>query len=156
MTWQTVLPVVTLLLGAGASFAAESVRHRTARREALADSLRAERTKAYLALLDAAHTAAHTLGRSAVDCPNPLPPDADRFWLVDSDVTRHLRTLEMVGGDAVIAEARELRRALLTFREAVAAGARYESDEYRAAYAPVTHARDRLVGAARDELLRAR
>jgi|GEM_PF-3237782 len=153
VNWLTVaLPIVTLILGAVGSFAAESIRHRKARREALADSLRTTRSERYIAFIDAAHSAAHTLGRMADGCPDPLAADSDRYWLVDSDVAQKFRTLQLVGGDAVVAHAAEVRSALESFRDAVKAGVVYWSDDYRAAYRPVVDARNALIAAAREEI----
>lgn len=153
MTWLNVLlPIVTLILGAVGSFAAESIRHRTARREALADALRASRSERYIAFIDSAHSAAHTLGRMAVGCDDPLPANPDAFWLVDSDVAQKLRTLEVVGGEDVVSKAQALRDALIDFRSTVKAGVVYVSPEYHAAYAPVRTTRDAVIRAAREEI----
>jgi hypothetical protein len=146
------LPIATLILGALGSFFAESVRHTKSRREALADALRATRSERYIAFVDAAHTAAHTLGRMADGCPNPLPQDPEKYWLVDSEVTQKLRSLEIVGGDTVVEKARAIRAALVEFRGAVESGVEYWSPEYRSKYQPVAEARDSMIRAARDEI----
>lgn len=152
MDWSLALPAVYLLLGACATFFADSLRHRRSRKEMLQDGLRKQRGESYISFLNAAHLAGHTLGRSAPGCPNPLEPDPATFWLVDSEVTQKLRAVEIVGGDVVVARAREVKEALLHFRAEVQRGAPYGSFEYWDAYRPVSRARDLLVSAARDEV----
>lgn len=153
MSWFTaVLPVITLILGAVGTFLADTVRYRRTRRDLLADTLRTERSGVYLAFVEACHEAAHKLGRMAVGCPEPLERDPAAYWLIDSDVTRRLRNLQIVGGEDVVGSAAAMRAALFEFRKAVEAGVEYDGDDYRTAYRPVVLARDAFIEASRAEL----
>lgn len=154
MDWLTVaLPVVTLVLGAVLTFVAESIRHRTERRERRQDSLTARRADASIAFIDAAHEAAHLLGRMTPGCPNPLPMSEDKYWLIDSAVAARLNDLSLVASTSSLSAARGLHRALQAFRTAVMSGLTYGTDEYWLAYAPVREARAAFIDAARAEIV---
>lgn len=154
MNWFNVaLPVVTLIVGAAITLGANAIQHRTKRREALVDGLRAARAARYTDFLTAAHGAAHLLGRMTPNCPSPLEWDPNTYALVDSDVTQKLRVLELVGSESVVGAARPYRVALNDFRAAFDRGFVYDTPEYWDAYRPVGRARDQFIAAARAELI---
>ena len=153
MNSDTVVALVSLIAGSLLTFTLESIIHRISRRESVADSRRLERSKAYVDFLDVSHEAAHLLGRSTKGCPNPVTDIAGSYWRVDDTVSRRIRVIEVLGGDAVVAKADALRRALVTFRSDVGKpDMTYASDEYWSAYEPVASARRELIEAARADL----
>jgi hypothetical protein len=150
---DTVIALVSLVAGSLLTFGLESIRHRRARRESVADSRRLERSKAYVDFLDASHEAAHLLGRATKGCPNPVTDIAGSYWRVDDTVSRRIRVIEVLGGDEVVARADALRRAIVAFRTDLGKpGMTYASDEYWSAYQPVASARRELIEAARADL----
>lgn len=154
MNWfTTLLPIATLLVGALLTFFAESIRHRRLRQESLEDGLRSKRAETYIDFLSAAHSAAHLLGRMAPGCPHPIEPDTDTYWFLDSDVSRKLRSLQLVGTEPVVRAALSLELALREFRRVIDRGDRYGTPEYWDAYGPVSVSRDGLIRTARSEIV---
>jgi hypothetical protein len=154
MEWFSVaLPVLTLVLGAALTFGAESIRHRTERRERRQDALTARRADASTAFIEAAHEAAHLLGRMTPGCPNPLPLNEEKYWLIDSTVAARLNDLSLVASSGSLIAARELHRALQAFRANVMSGLTYDTEEYWNAYAPVREARQQFLEAARADIV---
>jgi len=150
---SVVIPLLSLVAGSLLTFGLESIRHRRARGEEIQDSRRVERAQAYVDFLEAAHEAAHLLGRSTKGCPSPVAGSAESFWLLDSAVTRKLRIIEVVGSDAVVDNARSLRAALGEFRSRVTdPEMTYASEDYWSAYKPVSAARNALINSARSDL----
>ncbi|GAA1732102.1 hypothetical protein [Microcella frigidaquae] len=150
---SALLPIITLVLGAVLTFLAESIRHRTERRERLQDALTARRADAATAFIDAAHESAHLLGRMTPGCPNPLPLDEDKYWLIDSAVAARLNDLALVASSPSLAAARALHGALQGFRASVMSGITYGSNEYWSAYAPVRAARTAFIDASRADIV---
>ena len=146
------LPLGTLVLGSVLTFVFETLRHRRMRSEAVQDARRSERSQAYVDFLNSAHEAAHLLGRATPGCPHPIEPDV-AYWKLDSDVTRRLRVIEILGSDGVIAAARGVRESLGQFREmTMRDGVTYESDEYLASHRIFAGRREALIVTARADL----
>ncbi|WP_210438558.1 hypothetical protein [Nocardioides xinjiangensis] len=143
----------SLVLGSGLTFGLEVLRHKRTRNDTVQDARRLERSQAYVDFLNSAHDAAHLLGRSTPGCPNPLDADGAVYWTLDSDVTRRLRVIEIVGAEAVTGAARMLRAALDDFRAATTRpGMVYATDEYWHEYSNVARHRDSFIESARHDL----
>ncbi|RZU65417.1 hypothetical protein EV379_1751 [Microterricola gilva] len=151
------VPLATLILGALLSQFSELWRQKRARSQALEDALRAKRAESYAGFLDAAHTAAHQLGRSAPGCPHPLELSGEQYWRADSETARTLRLIQLVASDQVSELAASVQSELIAFRDALhdpnnSKPIRYDSAEYWAAYAPYQGARNAFVRTARSEV----
>lgn len=149
-----VLPLVTLVLGAAGAFLTDTLRHNRIRREQRQDLMRSERAAAYSEFVTTAHYAAHRLGRSAPLCPQPLTPEEvrDDFWLIDSQVTRAFRVVQLVGSPAVALSAAKVRQTLYQFRKTIEQGHEYGTESYRKGFAPVQAARDEFIAQARSDI----
>ena len=152
MNSSVVLPLGSLILGSVLTFVFETLRHRRTRAEAVHDARRGERSQAYIDFLNSAHEAAHLLGRATPGCPHPIDADVS-YWKLDSDVTRRLRVVEILGSDDVIDAARAVRQSLGQFREATRRpGVTYESPAYLESHAVFARHREALIVAARADL----
>ncbi|MGZ4599734.1 MAG: hypothetical protein ACXVYY_16175 [Oryzihumus sp.] len=152
-TFNAVLPVFSLLVGAGLSYAAEERRYRRLRRDQASDSLRSQRTDAYRMFVKNAHSAAHHIGRATPGCPMPLEDAPEAWAAIDRDVARDLYELELLATDETLDAARTLRQDLVAFRQTVIDGARYLDDPYRAALGTYQASRTRFLRRARTEIV---
>lgn len=151
---NAILPVLSLLLGAGLSYWAERRRYKTTREDSATDALRSQRGAAYRQFISDAHGAAHLLGRAAAGSTVPLVDDkVGALARVDSDVARDLYELEIFAGEDVLDAAREVRARLIQFREVIMDGALYYDETYLASLRKYQAARSAFLTAARAELV---
>ena len=70
--FTAVLPVATLVLGAGLTFLVQEYSRRHAHAEDRSDALRSQRASAYQVFIRDGHEAAHLMGRTSEGCTEPL------------------------------------------------------------------------------------
>lgn len=120
------------------------------------DRRRDERRDAYAEFLRAANDVAHRIGNLAESDYGEADTDSKAAaYAFDTEVTPRFRLIEIVGSDAAVVSASELRERLREFRDRMTTRAkrpRYESDEYNAVYGPVFEARRRFVEVARADV----
>ncbi|WP_092965980.1 hypothetical protein [Agromyces sp. CF514] len=152
-TFETLLPIGTLLLGAGLAALADAAKHRRDRKETRSDALLVELAASCREFLDAAHNAAHLLGRTAPGCPHPLADASAAYWLSESEVARSLRRLELIADDRLRDSARAVLDQLRSFKSTIDARAPYGSPDYLDALRGFQIARADFLAASRRELL---
>ncbi|MCR2824702.1 hypothetical protein [Microbacterium sp. zg.Y909] len=143
-----ILPIVTLLLGAGASAGVDAIKHRRDRRDKRVEALRAAQVEDCTRFLDAVHDAAHRLGRTAPDCPYPLPRGEHHYWGADADAARAMRRIEVSCPDDVRDAARIVVARLRSFRDVVE-DLPYGGPQYQSALRPFQQARGDFIAQAR-------
>ena len=134
MSLQDLLPLMTLVLGFGLSFVAETYRKSKEREFELADSLRAERARAYQAFLEAAQATATGLGEATAGYTHKKAADGE------IEAAKHANAMWMV---------------LRVMRDEVVAGQAitFKSPEYNERYTPYQDARKALIAAARADVV---
>ena len=113
-----ILPIITLMIGFGLSFLAETYRASQARRNAVRDALRNERAVAYRDFIAAAHNTGHRLQLAAAGyTPAATGPERDEdLIMLDSTVVPTLLVLQILASGDVLASATEMRQALCDVR----------------------------------------
>ena len=99
------------------------------------------------------HTTAHIIGRTTPGCPQPLGNAVEAQAAVDRDVARDLYELELFASTETLTAARQLRKSLMEFREAVISNVRYMDPTYQAALGRYQQSRSVFLVTARSELL---
>jgi len=158
MSLQDLLPLMTLVLGFGLSFVAETYRKSKEREFELADSLRAERARAYQAFLEAAQATATGLGEATAGYTHKKAADGEieaAKLAVDRVFVPKLRNLEIIASDAALKHANAMWMVLRVMRDEVVAGQAitFKSPEYNERYTPYQDARKALIAAARADVV---
>jgi hypothetical protein len=153
-----VIPLVTLILGFGLSFVAETYRKRTERRYQLQDGLRQERARAYQAFLVASQQVATRLGECSAGYTHrtATAEDIEGAKLdVDRVFVPTFRHLEILASEGVLEHAYAMWQVLELMRDEVVAKqlTHYLSDEYMAVYRPYMDARSEFIRAARADVV---
>lgn len=156
MTFEQIVPFLTLLLGFVLSFVAEMYRKGQDRKHAISDGLRNERATSYRAFLRAAHDTSTRLGWATAGHPQHVDGQEREVAIqaTDKDVVPRLLELEILASAATLKNAREMREGLRDMRDkVVTANVVYRSDEYNTIYKRYQNARAAFLVSARDDVV---